>query len=45
MDHELDEWRHAVAGMSDGERELAVDSHRAALGLVGDREDARGDMR
>lgn len=45
MDHELDEWRHAVRDMSDAEREAAQDSRRAALGIVGDRDDARGDMR
>ena len=33
---ELDEWRSAVRHSTDRELELAQDSHRAALGLIGE---------
>jgi hypothetical protein len=36
-----DEWRSAVRGMSELERELAVEEPRRALGIVGDKEDAK----
>lgn len=41
FDHEDAEWRRGVADMSEFEREVAGDSHRAALGVTGDREDER----
>jgi hypothetical protein len=40
-DHELDAWRDAVHHSTELDLELATDSHRASLGIVGDREDAR----
>lgn len=36
-----DEWRAAVAGMSDTERAITELDARRALGMCGDREDAR----
>ncbi|MHC9292002.1 microaggregate invasion protein 1 [Mycobacterium sp. LTG2003] len=44
-DHEITEWRRAVNDMSEAERDQAGDSHRAAIGLVGDRSDAIDEMR
>ena len=39
--NDRDEWRADVRGMSEQARELAIDEPRRALGLTGDREDAR----
>lgn len=39
MSWEDDEWRMAVRDLGDTEREVNQDSHRAALGLIGDAED------
>jgi hypothetical protein len=41
MPHELDAWRADVRHMTEAERHLAYEEPRAAIGLVGDREDAR----
>ncbi|WP_459976421.1 microaggregate invasion protein 1 [Mycobacterium avium] len=38
---DYDEWRAAVAGMSDTERAITELECRRALGMCGDREDAR----
>lgn len=43
MSWEDDEWRDAVRRSTPADLELAEDSHRAALGLVGDQDDARGE--
>ncbi|QBP29728.1 hypothetical protein SEA_TYPHA_73 [Mycobacterium phage Typha] len=39
-----EEWRSAVRAMTEVEREVAADSHRAAVGLAGDRSDAYDNM-
>jgi len=36
-----DEWRSAVRSMTELERHLAVEEPRRALGIVGDKDDAR----
>ena len=36
-----DEWRSEVRRMTELERDLAVDEPRRAMGICGDREDAR----
>lgn len=36
---DLDEWRHAVADMSEGEREFNANADRAALGVIGEATD------
>lgn len=38
-----DEWRDEVRRMTELERDLAVEEPRRALGITGDREDARGE--
>ena len=38
--NDTDEWRAAVRASTEVELDLAERSHRAAIGLVGDREDA-----
>jgi hypothetical protein len=40
-EHERDEWHRDVAGMTELERELAVEEPRRAIGIVGDKDDAR----
>ncbi|AER47711.1 microaggregate invasion protein 1 [Mycolicibacterium goodii] len=42
--HEHDEWRRAVNDMSEAERAAAVDAPRRALGVIGDRDDARDEI-
>ncbi|MEU9805477.1 hypothetical protein [Mycobacterium sp. NPDC050853] len=42
---EAEEWRAATHAMTESERAAAVDEHRAAIGLTGDRNDARDEMR
>ncbi|UVT31494.1 hypothetical protein SEA_SEJANUS_62 [Mycobacterium phage Sejanus] len=44
-EHEITEWRRAINDMSEAERAAAADSHRAAVGLIGDRDDARDEGR
>lgn len=44
-EHEITEWRRAVNDMSETERAAAADAHRSAIGLVGDRSDARDEVR
>jgi hypothetical protein len=39
--NDRDEWRRDVARMTEIDRQLAVDEPRQAIGIVGDREDAR----
>jgi hypothetical protein len=38
-EHELDAWRQDVYRMTESEREINGDAHRAAIGLVGEAED------
>jgi hypothetical protein len=40
-EHERDEWRRDVAGMTEVWRQHAEDQPRLSLGIVGDAEDAR----
>jgi hypothetical protein len=40
-DWERDEWWRDVTTMSEADRERNADSHRAALGVVGDKYDDR----
>lgn len=39
------EYRAALNAMTEAERDTAADSHRSAIGLVGDRSDAIDEMR
>lgn len=39
--HEDQEWRRDVHAMTESDREVSVDSRRAAVGVIGDREDER----
>ncbi len=41
MTTDRDEWRRAVAAMTEIDRQLAADEPRRALGIAGDGEDAR----
>lgn len=36
-----DEWRSEVRAMSETDRQLAIDEPRRAIGITGDRDDAR----
>lgn len=38
-EHELDAWRHDVHRMTETEREINADAHRAAIGLTGEASD------
>jgi hypothetical protein len=38
-EHELDAWRQDVYRLTEPEREINTDSHRAALGVVGEARD------
>jgi hypothetical protein len=40
-EHERDEWRRDVTRMTEVERQLAQDEPRQAIGIVGDKDDAR----
>ena len=40
---DLDEWRSAVRASTEIELDIAERSHRQAIGLIGDREDAHDD--
>jgi len=39
--HEIDEWHRAAHDLSETEREINADSHRAALGIIGEEEDEK----
>lgn len=45
FEFETDEWRSAVSAMSEMDRVGADRARQDALGVIGDRDDAKDDMR
>lgn len=43
-EYETTEWKRAMYGSTETELDIAANSHRAAVGVCGDREDARDEM-